>query len=446
MSGHRQTRYSPDDVRRTLASVSSVAGAGKEPRKFGPGPSRIARRLGSRGCPQRQFGPRLKLPVTLMISKSLFSVRKFATAAVWGRMCLETIAVYLVLVCVGCGGRPSSGQASTDEQNSLERTSTKGPVKLVVRASPREPRLSDLMELQIQVSAPIGVEFKPPTFGQAVGEFVIRDYTERTDGKERTDVKDQAKSSATNHVRTFVYQLEPMHAGRHLIRSLAIEFVDTRPTSEQKDVKAFIESDPLEINVTSELGDQVPNLADLEPMLPPRPLPSTSRWGWILLAGAMCGVGGLFYWLRRRKQIEIAETTPLTAEQIAHAALEQLLAENLPEKQLYKEFYLRLTGIVRHYIEGSTGIRAPELTTEEFLSAMRSRDLFSAERSVRLKEFLEAADMVKYAGQEPNLDQIELSIARAHEFVAYHQPIVSTNPADAESTSPESVAIAGGQQ
>ena len=48
---------------------------------------------------------------------------------------------------------------------------------------------------------------------------------------------------------------------------------------------------------------------------------------------------------------------------------------------------------------------------------MRTREIFPADRSARLKEFLEAADMVKYAGQQPDEDQIELSIVRAREFI-----------------------------
>jgi hypothetical protein len=52
------------------------------------------------------------------------------------------------------------------------------------------------------------------------------------------------------------------------------------------------------------------------------------------------------------------------------------LAENLPARGAFKEFYLRLTGIVRQYIEGTTGIRAPEQTTEEFLRDVRSSNTF----------------------------------------------------------------------
>ena len=38
-----------------------------------------------------------------------------------------------------------------------------------------------------------------------------------------------------------------------------------------------------------------------------------------------------------------------------------------------------------------------------------------------LAEFLEAADLVKYAGQQPELGQLDLAIARAHEFVNLQQ-------------------------
>jgi hypothetical protein len=89
----------------------------------------------------------------------------------------------------------------------------------------------------------------------------------------------------------------------------------------------------------------------------------------------------------------------------------------LPAQGLVKEFYLRLTAIVREFIEGSTGIRAPEQTTEEFLRDERLGEVFSKSQSDSLKEFLEAADMVKYAGSLPESSQIERSIERAQEFI-----------------------------
>src|SRR5262249_40391521 len=207
------------------------------------------------------------------------------------------------------------------------------------------------------------------------------------------------------------------HAGKHLIRSVSIEFVDKRPDSESRGEPMLVETEPLEVNVTSELGDETPSLANLEPMLPPQPLPRSPWTGW--LGGVVLAVTAVVIWLvvkRRRRGREVAPRRQ-TPEEIAHAALTALLAENLPSRGLFKEFYLRLTGIVRQYIEDTTGIRAPEQTTEEFLRDMRSREAFPPDRSVRLAEFLEAADMVKYAGQEPGQDQIDEAILRAREFI-----------------------------
>jgi hypothetical protein len=317
-----------------------------------------------------------------------------------------------MVLLAGCGVmRRNQGASPSESANTIERSTEKGPVKLFVRVWPREPRLSDLVEMDVRVESQPDIEIKPPAFGQAVGDFLIRDYSERPpDAGER-------------NLRRFHYQLEPTHAGKHLIRSMSIEFVDSRPNSERRGEPVLIETDPLEVNVTSELGDAAPSLANLEPMLPPQPVPQTTAIGWLVAAGAavlLAMIAVLALSRRKRRPIEPRRRTP---EEIARAALERLLAENLPGRGLVKEFYLRLTGIVRQYVEDTTGIRAPEQTTEEFLRDMRSRAAFPPERSVQLAEFLEAADLIKYAGQQPGEGQIDQAIARAHEFV-------NLNPSD----------------
>jgi hypothetical protein len=322
-----------------------------------------------------------------------------------------SISLLLVLITlVGCERNGTSPSTSATSRDALVRSTEKGPVKLTIRVTPPEPRLSDLVDLEVEVIAQQGVEVFPLTFGQAVGDFLVRDYSE----KKLVLPNPQPGGPSTHRFR---YQLEPVHAGRHLIRSLTIEFVDNRPNSEARGQTSLIESEPLEVQVTSELGDTQPNLADLQPMLPPRPLQQSTTWYWWMLAVAGAVATSLAFWIRRRNKSQVAEPPKQTPEEIAHAALAALLAEKLPSQGLVKEFYLRLTGIVRQFIEGTTGLRAPEQTTEEFLRAMRSKEVFTADRSTRLKEFLEAADMVKYAAQRPDQTQIELSILRAREFV-----------------------------
>ncbi len=323
-----------------------------------------------------------------------------------GRIVAVVCALGGMALIAGCGvvGRKPTGSPSSST-DAIERSATKGPVKLFVTVSPREPRLSDLVDMDVKIESQPGVEVKPPAFGQAVGDFLVRDYSERP-----------PEAGAAN-VRRFHYQLEPVLAGKHLIRSVSIEFVDRRANSEGKGEPALIETEPLEVNVRSEFAGKAPSLANLEPMVPPKSVSQTTATRWTIaacIAGVLALLGLMALRRRKRRVIEPRRQTP---EEIAHRALQALLAENLPARGLIKEFYLRLTGIVRQYVEDTTGIRAPEQTTEEFLRDMRSRAAFPLERSRRLAEFLEAADLIKYAGQEPHEGQIDEAIARAQEFV-----------------------------
>jgi hypothetical protein len=291
--------------------------------------------------------------------------------------------------------------------DSIMKTAEKGPVKMTVRIVPKEPRLSDLVDLDITVEAEAGVEIQPPPFGKGVGDFLVRDF-----GEEHAP---PAENKVSRHFR---YQLEPVHRGRHLIRSIAVEFTDKRPGSASPAEPTLVETEPIEVNVQSELGETTPNLADLSPMVQPLPLPPSPLWLWLLGALGVCAaaVGGILVARRYRKHVE-EQAKPPTPEELAHQAMRALLSENLHGKGEFKEFYVRLTGIVRRYIEATTGVRAPEETTEEFLRDVRQRQVFPHDRAVNLGRFLEAADLVKYAAQKPGERQIEEAISRAQEFV-----------------------------
>lgn len=336
------------------------------------------------------------------------------------RLCQNWTAILCVITIIGCSPQARVNQVRVErpEAESIVLKSEKGPVELQVRLWPKEPSLSDLVELEIEVGADADVVIRPPAFGDAVGDFLVRDYSERSPRKGN----DKNKPNR----RVFFYQLEPVFSGVHLIRSVAVEFLDNREDSEQKGKSAWIESEPIEVKIASELGDQVPSLSNLEPMVSPIAIPDLTVWWWlagVLLIATACAV----YFLRSRSQGAATNLHQPTPEEIAHSQLASLLAENLPSQGMFKDFYLRLTGIVRNYIEGITSLRAPEQTTEEFLREMGQKEVFSKEQSRGLKEFLEAADMVKYAAQRPDASQVETSIDRAKEFIDMKPLAADTN-------------------
>ena len=127
---------------------------------------------------------------------------------------------------------------------------------------------------------------------------------------------------------------------------------------------------------------------------PKRDLPPLS-WklvGWI--AAALVAILGLLalvvllvkYLARRIKEHRMSPIERAWVE------LDRLLKKGLPGRGRYKDFYVELTMVVRRYIQRRYGIRAPHMTTEEFLRAAKPSD--------ELRRFLESADMVKFAGVE----------------------------------------------
>jgi len=76
-----------------------------------------------------------------------------------------------------------------------------------------------------------------------------------------------------------------------------------------------------------------------------------------------------------------------------------------------------LSAIVRHYLEQRYEIRAPELTSEEFLQVATARPELSADHRGLLCSFLERCDRVKFAGYRPDADESLATLKAARGFV-----------------------------
>ena len=98
----------------------------------------------------------------------------------------------------------------------------------------------------------------------------------------------------------------------------------------------------------------------------------------------------------------------------AWVELDRLLLKGLPGRGRYKDFYVELTMVVRRYVQRKYGIRAPHLTTEEFL--LQFRDAGAAGKEA-LAKFLESADMVKFAGVEANPEMADEATQAARGYL-----------------------------
>jgi hypothetical protein len=106
---------------------------------------------------------------------------------------------------------------------------------------------------------------------------------------------------------------------------------------------------------------------------------------------------------------------------VAVRELRRLREENPP----VEEFYTRLSDIVRQYLEGQMGLRAPERTTEEFLfEVSRDHSLSTGHREL-LGAFLQEADLVKFARFQPRSEDKMRALDAAERFVQDTQPLAA---------------------
>src|SRR6185369_6625808 len=116
---------------------------------------------------------------------------------------------------------------------------------------------------------------------------------------------------------------------------------------------------------------------------------------------------------RARRRIERQRSAYDEAVSQLHA-LEQA---GPPDDTGADAWFVALSAIVRRYLEQRYEIRAPELTTEEFLQVATARPELSAEHRCLLSSFLERCDRVKFAGYRPDADESLATLKAARGFV-----------------------------
>ena len=132
---------------------------------------------------------------------------------------------------------------------------------------------------------------------------------------------------------------------------------------------------------------------------PQKDLPPLS-WklvGWVALAVFCLASLVLGLWFAIRYVARRVKEHRMSPIERAWVELDRLLKKGLPGRGRYKDFYVELTMVVRRYVQRKYGVKAPHLTTEEFLREFRDEGRGMREE---LRKFLESADMVKFAGVE----------------------------------------------
>ncbi|MBU1913007.1 MAG: hypothetical protein KKB22_05720 [Candidatus Omnitrophica bacterium] len=148
-----------------------------------------------------------------------------------------------------------------------------------------------------------------------------------------------------------------------------------------------------------------------------------SLWVIILILTALAIAAFIYF-----KKKKIAEEKPVliqkSPEDIAKDALRLLSEKKLIEKGLVKEYYIRLSDIIRAYIESRYKISAMDRTTWELFQEMRSKRMERMHLD-KINYFLEDCDMVKFAKYTPDKKEIEEVYKKAEEIIDITTPKIT---------------------
>ena len=312
-------------------------------------------------------------------------------------------AVGLLFRLTGCDkAKVGEGEKSKFE---IDKIYERGPLTVHVRLDKAKITIAETVLLQFQAAIEPGYEVTMPKVDKVLKNFGIVDWDNLGD---KLDEKN-------NVVKRYQYRLEPFLSGSFEIPAFTFEFYDA---NSPEDDKHELATEAIDIEVTSLLGKQRAELtiADIEDVVE-MPRQASLWWVWpISAAGIVAVAAAIWVQLRRKRGGKLIRIFK-PAHEIAYERLQALVREDLVKAGRIKEFYERISDILRHYIEHRFRLRAPERTTEEFLIELQYTDVLGESDKGGVGEFLKHCDLVKFAKHRPSTEQIQRTFDLVKNFI-----------------------------
>lgn len=208
------------------------------------------------------------------------------------------------------------------------------------------------------------------------------------------------------------YVLDIYETGKYTIPAAVIKY-----RGNDKEQWKETLSDPFTVEVRSVL-DKDAEKADIRDIRGPESIYNLT-YLYIILAiiGVITITVLIVRLLKKRIKPQGIIIPPRPAHEIAYEALKELMGRDYLKTGKVREYYFELSDIVRHYIEGRFQLKAPEMTTEEFLATLKYSGVLNSEQKGDVRDFLSHCDMVKFAKYLPDQKEIELSYDSAKKLI-----------------------------
>lgn len=270
-------------------------------------------------------------------------------------------------------------------------------IKVKTEIGSKKVYIGDEVKYSISIWLPNDAEAKQPEFKEEFKGFSTKDFG--------VEVNNYFKKKVT-----YWYIFDTYTTGSFTIPKAKVQY-------KKKGQDEWQEKETEEVTFTVESllsQGQAKDIRDIKGVVSEK----SFIWLAVLVLLLFLAGGVMIYYkffFHRRQEQKVIFKKP--AYQIALERLAELEAKHLPLQGKIKEYYIELSNIIRYYIEDRFLIRAPEMTTEEFLFYIKERKELSLEHKSSLKEFLSASDMVKFAKYGPDNEEIEKSFVTASNFI-----------------------------
>lgn len=263
------------------------------------------------------------------------------------------------------------------------------------RWQPGEP-----ITMQVIATAPTGASLQFPELGTNFGAF---------------DVRPAISQQSIPGQASMVVDLVAWESGALDVPALSVAMMGA------DGIKTIATVPATSITLTSLLGSDLPLTELASDIRGPVEIDTRAWWWWAIAAGATVIAGAGVWWLMRRPTHQ-AVVIPVAPGEWARREFDLLESQRLPERGDVEGFFVRLSDVVRTYVERRYDIAAPDQTTQEFLRDASQHPELAGEHERTLGAFLRSADMVKFAAARPGTETCAHSLAAMRGFVERTAP------------------------
>ena len=265
--------------------------------------------------------------------------------------------------------------------------------------------IGDRIQYSIIINRDKNLRIEKPGEGLHLGMFEIKDY------KFHDPVEKDGRL-----IEKYEFSISVYDTGKYTIPPFPIAYFPVDTSNQYK----IIEASAIDVIVKSILsGDEARELKDIKF---PLEIPF-NYFFWLSMAAIVVFVGVIAFlayllWKRRKEKgyLFAPPPPPRPAHEIALESLTELYQSALLEENQYKEFFSRLSEIIRVYLEGRYFFDALEETTTEIMTDAR-KHVDEDNLLDDLKNILELSDLIKFAKYIPQQKEIEEAKDQSLNFV-----------------------------